>query len=167
MFKFLTFPHIWHPLVLISTLVILSSVRKAFLCREVECEVFRRGQFGDVRLGTIITIFRNNKQLVRVLTSVWSKRQHFNIRQEPPTRSMLSPTWIFYFFLRSKDVFCLPNPNPLRDGCKPNADVMLREINLGLRLICQQICPEISVQCSVPCHNLLRSLNETGLSWFP
>lgn len=29
MFKFSTSPHIWHPLVLVSTLVILSCVRKA------------------------------------------------------------------------------------------------------------------------------------------
>lgn len=142
MFKFSAFPHIWHPLVLISTLVILSSVRNASPSRGEECEVFHRGHFGDAWLWTIITIFETTNNLSASWPLCVSKRQHFTTRQEPPTHSMLSPTWILYFCW-TKISFVFPVLTLLRDGRVQNADVRLREMNLGFRLICQQICPEI------------------------
>lgn len=50
----------------------------------------------------------------------------------------------YLYSLRCKDLFCVPNMNPLRDGQKLNTDVRLQETNFRVRLICQQICPEIS-----------------------
>lgn len=166
MFKSSAFPHIWHPLVLISTLVILSCVRNAFPSRGVECEVFHRGHFGDAWLWTIITIFETTNNLSASWPLCVSKRQHFTIRQEPPTRSMLSPTWTLYFCW-TKISFVLPVLIPPQRWTRTERWRQAAWNEFRVQTDLPANLPWDSRRCSVPCHNLLRSLEKTGLSWFP
>lgn len=160
------FPHIWQPLVLIPTLVILSSVRSASASRAVECKVFHRGHFGDAWLWTIITIFETTNNLSASWPLCVSKRRHFTSRQEPPTRSMHSPTWILYFCL-TKTRFVFPRAHPPERWTRTERWRQAASNEIRVQTDLPANLPWDFKRCSVPCHNLLRSLNKTGLSWFP